>query len=242
MDLTPYNCPLTEQRADELCSALKVGHNDVVFDAGCGRAEFLVNLVRITGCHGRGIDIDEDALAFGRTRADSLQQPENIQLDSRNLKDLELENGQFSATICLGSTHAFADGRLAYPSTLERLNKWTRVNSRILVGECFWEQEPTSEYLEILGEPVGIYRTFDENIEQAESIGLRHIESWRATRHEWDKFERDHLRRAERKLVDNPTDESAAKALYNSKEWYQAYERWCRFTLGFGYHLFQTPD
>ena len=240
MDLTPYNCPLSQQRANELCLALKVGPNDVVLDAGCGRAEFLVNLVRTTGCHGRGIDIDEDALAFGRARAESLKQSENVQLESRNLKELELEHDQFSATICLGSTHAFANGRLAYPSTLERLNKWTRPNSLILVGECFWEQEPASEYLEILGEPVGIYRSFDENIEQAATIGLHHIESGRATRQEWDRFENDHLRRAEIKLSDNPTDESAATALHKSKEWYQAYQRWGQFTLGFGYYLFQS--
>ncbi len=241
MDLTPYNCPLSQRRADELCSALKVGPNDVVLDAGCGRAEFLINLVRTTGCHGRGIDIDEEALTFGRARADSLQQSEKVQLDTANLTDLELESGPFSATICLGSTHAFANGELAYPSALERLSERTRPNRFILVGECFWEQEPASQYLEILGEPVGIYPTFDENIERAEAIGLRHIESWRATRQEWDKFESDHLRRAEIKLSGNPADESAAAALGDAKDWYQAYERWGQYTLGFGYYLFQTP-
>lgn len=240
MTLTPFNCPLSEERAKALYSSLQVSPGSLVLDAGCGRGEFLINLSRATGCCGRGVDIDEAALVDGRHRASELRQADKIEFKVHSLRTPNLHDNQFDASICLGSSHAFADGEDAYPSTLKHLSKYTRPNGIILVGECFWMKPPAPEYLKFLGDPVGIYRTFEENIECAESIGLRLVENDAATRQEWDKFETDHLRRAEAEARNHPNDESVAAKLSATREWYLAYEQWGCTTLGFGYYLFQN--
>lgn len=242
MNLPPFNCPLSEDRAEQLYVSLSVNSGDFVLDAGCGRAEFLIKLVITTGCRGLGIDIDEEALREGRFRVDDLLQSRSIQLDTKSLRDIDLGSDQFAAAICLGSTHAFAEGILAYPSAIEHLCNWTRPNGILLIGECFWRKEPAPDYLKILGEPVGIYRTFDENIEFAEAKGLILIEASQSTEQEWDEFENSHLRRAELEFRNSSQDQTAAEVLQSRKEWYRAYEQWGHTTLGFGFYIFRTPE
>ncbi|MEL6859152.1 MAG: methyltransferase domain-containing protein [Pseudomonadota bacterium] len=239
MSLTPYNCPMSERRADDLISRLAIDPSNMVLDAGCGSAEFLIRLLHASGCEGIGIDLDEEALDHAMQPAQALVETGRLRLLHADLKQFKIETARYAAGICLGSSHAFADEKQSFPVTLERLSTSVSSNGMILVGECFWRKEPHKEYLELLGEPVGIYRTFEENIICAEEIGLRLVDADQATLGEWDQFERDHLRRSEIKLSEAPDDEKLVNSLNAQREWYAGYEKWGRDTLGFGFYVFQ---
>lgn len=231
---------MSEQRASELISKFSLNAGESVFDAGCGSAEFLINLVRATGCLGVGHDIDQDALDRGSQKAGDLIQTGRLDLKRMDLRNPDLSGVDFDAAICLGSSHAFAEAENAYPVMLERLCKLVRPSRKLLIGECFWKKEPDPEYWRLLGEPVGIYRSFDENIECVVTTGLKLIEADQATLEEWDTFEQDHLRRAEDTLSDASGDHSAEDKLEMHREWYEGYRKWGRETLGFGFYLFQS--
>lgn len=239
MSLTPFNCPMSKKRADRLISHLAVNQADRVLDAGCGSAEFLIQLLKATGCGGIGIDVDDEALSRGMESARNLVQTGRLQLTNADLRQFNIEGDNYTAGICLGSSHAFADEKRAFPVTLERLSKSVSTNGKILVGECFWRKEPQIEYLDLLGEPVGIYRTFQENIICAGEVGLELVDADQATLREWDAFERDHLRRSEIRLSEAPGDEKLVNSLNAKREWYAGYKKWGRDTLGFGFYIFQ---
>ena len=242
MTLTPFNCPLSLKRADQLVSSLNLGSNDRALDAGCGEASFLARLLRATECQGVGFDIDNKALNVAKERELELVEAGRLRLEHVDLRKINLEDGHFALTICLGSTHAFADEELAFPVSLDRLNQCTQPNGLLLIGECFWQKQPDPDYLNLLGEPVGVYRTFDENIKCAEDSGWLTREANQATDLEWDSFEGDHLRRAEIAADDNPEDKRIAEALKQRREWHAGYQRWGRSTLGFGFYLFQKAS
>ena len=148
-------------------------------------------------------------------------------------------DANFAASICLGSSHAFADAERAYPVALECLGKSVPTNGKILVGECFWRKEPHEGYLDLIGEPIGIYRTFQENIDRAEEVGLELLEADQATLGEWDRFEEDHLRRSEINASEAPDDMRLTDILKAKQRWYAGYKRWGRDTLGFGFYIFR---
>lgn len=239
MSYTPYNCPMSEERASELISQLGLKSGDSVMDAGCGAAEFLIDLLRTTGCLGIGVDIDQGSLDAGSQRAGDLIPAGLLEFKCMDLRNSDLLTEDFDAAICLGSSHAFAEAENAYPVMLERLCKLVRPSAKLLIGECFWKKEPAPDYLELLGEPVGIYCSFDENIKCAASAGLKLIEADQATLQEWDTFELHHLRRAEDSLSDTSGDPSVKDKLKSHREWYEGYEEWGRETLGFGFYLFR---
>ena len=230
---------MSEQRADRLVSRLAIDEADKVFDAGCGSAAFPIRLLKATGCAGIGLDIDEAALSQGKESAADLVQTGRLQLEKADLRQSNIEDAGYAAVMCLGSSHAFADEERAFPVTLERLGKSVRANGKVLVGECYWRKQPRTDYLDLLGEPVGIYRTFEENILCAERAQLKLVEADRATFKEWDVFERDHHRRAELALSNTPINEKLAISLKAKHDWYAGYEKWGRETLGFGFYIFQ---
>ncbi|WOR13949.1 class I SAM-dependent methyltransferase [Hyphomonas sp. FCG-A18] len=230
---------MSEHRASELISKLSLNSGDWVLDAGCGSAEFLINLSRATGCLGFGIDIDQAVLDLGAQRAGDLIEAGRLDLKRMDLRNSNAIRENFDVVICLGSSHAFAEAERAYPEMLECLNRLIRPNGKILIGECFWKKEPEPDYLKLIGEPVGVYRSFDENIACAASIGLRVIEADQATLQEWDTFEQDHLRRAEDRMSDASAGSDVEEKLKTHREWYEGYEKWGRETMGFGFYLFQ---
>jgi len=230
---------MSEHRAERLISLLEIGPSDRVLDAGCGSAAFLVQLLNATGSSGVGLDIDDVALSRGEASAIDLIQSGRLQLSKADLRRSNLEDASYSAAICLGSSHAFADEEHAFPVTLDRLSRAVSTDGKILVGECFWQKQPHQDYLDFLGEPVGIYRTFDENILCAKDAGLKLLDADQATLSEWDVFERDHVRRTELELRKQPDDEALATSLKAKRDWYAGYEKWGRQTMGFGFYLFQ---
>lgn len=228
---------MSEARALDLIDWLDLCPSDVVLDAGCGRATFLIEVLRASGSMGLGVDIDAAALAIAEQDGADLIQAGHLSLSEADLQTGIPEDKAFQASVCLGSAHAFAEGEAAFPSALTQLGQSTRSDGRILVGECFWKTVPSAEYLTILGEPVGIYRSHDENLACVEQMGLRVLKSSVSTDQEWDRFEHDHLQRAEMRAQENPEDAAARASLKDHQEWYAAYEQWGRSTLGFGFYL-----
>ncbi len=144
--------------------------------------------------------------------------------------------------MCIGSTHAFGQGEAAYQNALKQMNDIVKPNGLILVGEGYWKKKPDQEYLDFIGEPVGIYNNHEQNIQQAESLDLIPMYAVTSNQDEWDHFEWCFRKKAERQVIAEPDNESAQKNLKKVREWNQYYRKYGRTTMGFGFYLYLKPE
>ena len=116
-----------------------------------------------------------------------------------------------------------------------------RPGGQLLIGEGYWKQPPATEYLQLIGEPVGIYRDHAANISFAEAHGLVATYAAVSNDDEWDHFEWSHRMKIERQCALSPDDPDVKKKLKRSRDWRDGYLRWGRSTMGFGFYLFLKP-
>lgn len=237
-----FNSPLSPEKADRLIRLLDVSFGDRVLDAGCGRGEFLIRAIEASGAHGLGVDLDDEVISAARTSAAGRITAGSHEFRTGDLRRDVPEEAAFDAAICLGSTHAFGAGDTAYPGALDGLSRLVRPGGRLLVGEGYWKQPPAPEFLDLIGEPVGIYRDHAGNVSFAEERGLVPLYAAVSSEDEWDDFEWSHKMRIEREAALHPDDAALADRLKRSRAWRDGYLRWGRSTMGFGFYLFRRPE
>mgnify|MGYP006140565339 CR=1 FL=1 len=129
-----------------------------VLDVGCGTGELLIRIVEAHRVQGLGVDRDEEKIAEASAAAKRRLPAGAVEFRAEDAANLDLQGRRYDRAICLGSTHAFGLGQGAYEHTIAGLMRLVVPGGLILVGEPYWKQPPTPEYLSLLGEPVGIYR------------------------------------------------------------------------------------
>jgi len=236
-----FNNPIGSEKADRLVGLLPLGPESRTLDAGCGTGEFLLRVVARHGGCGIGIDQDSKCIEAARQAAAERALASRCEFHAVDANEFEAARGAFDAGICIGSTHAFGAGDAAYPNTIARLQHWVRPGGCVLLGEGYWKQEPAPEYLQLLGEPVGIYRDHAANIAFAEQRGLIPLYAAVSSDDEWDHFEWTHLLKIRREAEAEPENQALAARLARSRVWRDGYLRWGRSTMGFGLYLFRMP-
>ena len=236
-----FNNPIGSEKADRLVDTLPLGPGSRTLDAGCGTGEFLLRVVARHGGHGVGVDRDPKCIEAARQSAAARALAPRCEFHAVDANAFDARRGAFDAGICIGSTHAFGAGDTAYPNTIERLQYWVRPGGCVLLGEGYWKQQPAPEYLQLLGEPVGIYRDHAGNIAFAEERGLIPLYAAVSSDDEWDHFEWAHLLNIRREAEADPEDPALAARLARSRVWRNGYLRWGRATMGFGAYLFRLP-
>ena len=155
-----FNIPLSQEKADRIIASLDVSPNAQVLDVGCGVGEFLLQLIEKSNARGAGVDIDARLIASAKENASLRIGKSGAEFYTADVNTYSFSDHQFDLVICLGSTHAFGLGELAYPNALQRLQRLVKPGGCLLIGEGYWKQSPDPDYLALLGEPVGIYHDF----------------------------------------------------------------------------------
>jgi SAM-dependent methyltransferase len=201
-----FNSPIGSARADQFVQLLELPPGSRVLDAGCGTGEFLLRVVAAHSAYGVGVDKDADCISAARETAAVRQLTSRCEFRAADMNDAALAGAEFDTAICIGSTHVFGSGELAYPNAIQRLTNVVRPGGLILLGEGYWKQEPAAEYLKLIGDPVGIYRHHAGNISFAEERGLLPIYAAVSSEDEWDHFEWSHQLKIRRLAEANPND------------------------------------
>lgn len=234
------NSPIGPARVDRLIREMTFDANQHVLDVGCGTGELLIRIVETHGAKGLGVDRDEEKIVEARAAASRRLPAGAVEFRAQDAADVDLRDRRYDRALCMGSTHAFGLGQGAYEHAILGLMQLVVSGGLILIGEPYWKQAPTPEYLSLLGEPVGIYRDHVENVLFAERKGLVPLYAAVSSDDEWDDFEWAHRRRHEETAASGPKTAQARQDLAQSRRWLDGYLRWGRSTMGFGCYVFRN--
>lgn len=236
-----FNNPIGVDKADRVIDLLELPPGARALDAGCGTGEFLIRLVSRHPSSGVGVDRDPRCIATARGNATARGVASRCEFIAADARDYSAEPGAFDLAACIGATHAFGSGEAAYPEATSRLVRLVRPGGYLLIGEGYWKQDPSADYLELIGDPVGIYRDHAGNISFAEERGLVALYATVSSDDEWDDFEWRHQLRILREAESDPRHPDSPERVSRSRRWRDGYLRWGRSTMGFGLYLFRVP-
>jgi ubiquinone/menaquinone biosynthesis C-methylase UbiE len=222
--------PLDPATFDEALTGVALAAGDRVIDVGCGKASLLVRVLGASGATGLGVDINPAFLAEARTLAGRHGAGDAVTLLQADAATLDLPAGSFALGICIGATHAFG----GYRETLRALRRLVRPGGWLLVGQGYWKQRPSPEYLERLGATEGEMTTHQGNLDAVLAEGLVPRGSWTSSERDWDRYEDLYADSIERYVAEHPDDPDAPAFRERIRRWRETYRQWGRETLGFG--------
>lgn len=178
--------PMSETAVDAAIAALPLPAYPLVLDTGCGTGEMLVRTLNAhPRARGLGIDLDPDAIAQARHRADGLSARFEV-------RDATTTDGRFDAVINVGSSHAHG----GFPAALDALRALAPV---ALYGEGFWQRPPSEAFLAALGgATVDELADLDGLRGAIRDIGFDILHESFASEHDWAQYEETLAANAER--------------------------------------------
>lgn len=233
-----YCCPLSPAKARELIAALDLPPNALVLDAGCGKASLLRELLQSVPVRGVGIDINARFLAEAATAwaASNPNDPRLILIESR-VEHHPLPTDGYDAIICIGSSHVFG----GFERCLATCMQWLKPGGLLLIGEGYWKQPPSDQYLAILGATPDELTSHSQNTQRALARGYKLLISMVSSDDEWDQYEGLYYQAMMRHVKAYPEDPDAAVFGERAQHWHANYLASGKSTLGFGYYLLEKP-
>ncbi|AWS42189.1 cyclopropane-fatty-acyl-phospholipid synthase family protein [Streptosporangium sp. 'caverna'] len=231
----PIKSPLDDDAVRRLLERGVPRGDERVLDLGCGGGEWLLRALAMRPhLHAEGVDISEDALAQARQAASHRGVQERLVLHHQEAADF-VSSESFDLVLSVGATHAFG-GLLP---TLAAARKHLAPGGRVLIGEGFWDRDPSQEAIEMLGDFTDLATTMDRVV----ADGWVPVDGHVSTRRELDDYEWACWGSLASWALDHPADPDSSQALETAtirrSEWLRVYrDTWGFVTLV----LRQTSD
>ncbi len=178
----PVAAPVSDDNLHRLLTRL--GPVERLLDLGCGFGEWLLAALEAApGASGVGVDTSRPALEEAGRRASARGLADRVELTEADAAAYEAAG--FDAVLCVGATHAF--GGLA--GTLEAVREHLRPGGRVLLGEGFWDGEPTPQAMSALGAEPGELPDLPGLVEAAREAGYEPGFGHVSSPEEWDDYE-----------------------------------------------------
>ncbi len=221
----PIAAPLSDESVRRLLGAGIRRGDEHVLDLGCGGGEWLLRALEAhPGLRAEGVDLSEDALAHAGEAARRLGVHERLARHRQDAGDFTSPHS-FDLVLSVGATHAFG-GLLP---TLEAARRHLAPGGCVIVGDGFWEREPSPEAVEMLGDFADLATTVD----RVTAAGWTPVQAHVSTRGELDAYEWSWTGSLAAWALDHPDDPHSAQALETASvhrtEWLRVY----RDTWGF---------
>jgi SAM-dependent methyltransferase len=228
--------PTSDHKLARLVELLRLGTGSRVVDIACGKAEFLIRLAEVYGVCGVGIDISPFFIADAERRLQDRLPTADItfrQMDGADFKPGEPNS--FALVSCLGASWVFG----GHHGTLDALCNMVEEGGWVIVGEPFWTQEPSEEYLrasEVTRESFG---THAGNAEAGEDRGLDLVHTLVSSKDDWDGYEGLQWYAAAEYARLHPDDPDLPELTSRVARERAVYLRWGRDTLGWAIYAFR---
>ncbi|MEU3220391.1 class I SAM-dependent methyltransferase [Streptomyces sp. NPDC006971] len=221
----PIKFPLHDDSVRRLLEQGLPRGDERILDLGCGSGEWLLRALSAhPGLRAEGVDIAEDSLDLARREARRLGVEDRLTLHHRSAEEFASPHA-FDLVLSVGASHAFG-GLLP---TLAAAREHLAPGGRVLIGDGFWEREPTPEAVEMLGDFTDLASTVDRVVAEGWTPVYGHV----STRAERDAYEWACWGTLASWALDNPDDPESAEVLDTARvrrsEWLRVY----RDTLGF---------
>ncbi|WP_433235980.1 SAM-dependent methyltransferase [Streptosporangium sp. CA-135522] len=215
----PIAAPLGDDSVRRLLERAIPRGDERVLDLGCGGGEWIL---RALATHPRlraeGVDVSEEALAHARRAARDLGVQERLVLHEQDAAGFASPHS-FDLVLNVGAAHVF-DGLLP---TLEAAGRHLAPGGHVLIGDGFWEREPSPEAVEMLGDFDDLATTVDRVVADGWTPVYGHV----STRQELDGYEWAWTGSLASWALDNPADpdspEALAAATAHRSEWLRTY-------------------
>jgi ubiquinone/menaquinone biosynthesis C-methylase UbiE len=234
-----FSNPINETKMMKMLQMVSLRPQDKVIDIGSGKCELPIRLIENYQVTATAIELYEGAIEEAKKKANH-RIPEGSMkfiVDDANSAVERCEQEGYDFGICIGSTHALG----GLDDTLKTLKKLVKKNGYILIGEGYWKQKPSAEYLEALGgADESELKTHAQNVMVAEELGLIPLWSYVASEDDWDEYEWLYSMSIENYCHEHPDDPDYDAMLERIRTWRKTYLKWGRDTLGFGLYLFRN--
>jgi SAM-dependent methyltransferase len=146
--------------------------------------------------------------------------------------------GDHAAVICMGSSQAVG----SFADALAWAFRALRPGGVALFGDGYWKHPPPADYLDVLGATADEMGSHADNAARAREVGFRVLRTMTCNDDEWDEYEGLYCNAVERYVEANPDDPDASAMAQRIRRWHDAYLRWGRDTLGFGFYFLLKPS
>ncbi|MFB7666770.1 SAM-dependent methyltransferase [Kitasatospora sp. NPDC056138] len=226
----PIAAPLFDESVQRLLDRLLGADTRHALDLGCGEGAWLLRaLTARPKLQAVGVDLDTRGLAQAQQAAAALGVAQRLGLHHQDAREFS-GPGPFDAVLCVGATHAFG-GLLP---ALAAIDRHLAPGGLALVGEAFWQQEPTGAALAGLGGMSATdYDDLATTVDRVLAAGWTPVYGYVSSRPELDDYEFCWTGSLASWALDHPDDpdstQAAAVAAEHRAGWLGGY----RDTLGF---------
>ncbi|MDH6579442.1 class I SAM-dependent methyltransferase [Kitasatospora sp. MAP5-34] len=226
----PVAAPLSDETVRRLIDRAVGAGTGRVLDLGCGEAPWLL---RALAAHPQlravGVDDDAEALGLAQHGAESLGVSRRLGLHHQDAREFSLPE-PFDVVLCVGATHAFG-GLLP---TLAAIRRHLAPGGVAVVGDGFWERQPSLEALAGLGgAAAGEFTDLASTVQRAVVNGWTPVHGHVSSLSEWDDYEWSWTGSLAEWALDNPAHPDSAEAATIAAEHRAGWLGGYRGTLGF---------
>ncbi|GAA3159468.1 class I SAM-dependent methyltransferase [Streptomyces virens] len=215
----PIAAPLDDDSVRALLEHAVPRDDARVLDLGCGTGEWLLRaLAARPGLRAEGVDVSEGALEQARAAARRRGLGDRLVLHHGDAADFAADHA-FDLVISVGAAHAFGGPG----ATLAAARRHLAPGGRVLVGDGYWEREPSAEAVAMLGDLADLPTTVDRVVADGWTPVHGHI----STRRELDAYEWAWTGSLASWALDHPADPGSSQALETAAahrdEWLRGY-------------------
>jgi SAM-dependent methyltransferase len=228
--------PTSEEKLARLVELLRLPPDANAVDVACGKGEFLIRLAQAYGARGVGIDISPFYIADAERRLKARAPGAGIAFTQMNGADFRPdEPHSFNLASCIGASWVFG----GHTDTLDALISMVKPGGWVIVGEPYWLQEPSQDYLEASGGAREDFGSHFSNAEAGEQRGLDLVHAIVSSKDDWDRYEGLQWYATAEYARTHPDDPDLAELVERVSKARAVYLRWGRDTLGWAIYIFR---
>lgn len=231
--------PSSEEKLARLVDLVQLPPAAHVVDIACGKGEFLIRLAEAYGVCGVGVDLSPCFIANAERRLRSRVPQAGITFTQMDGADFTPDKpNSLTLASCIGASWVFG----GHSRTLEALAGMAAPDGWVIVGEPYWLQEPSDDYLRAIGLARDAFGSHVENVEAGQRRGLDLVHTLVSSKDDWDRYEGLQWHATADYARTDRDDADLPELLERVAKEKSAYLKWGRDTLGWAIYVFRCPS